>query len=351
MSTTLDESSAQPLEGVLQGPFGSLVRDQYGIDNSDNSALFSPEGRQALTSVLSEYQNAGATIGGAPTYRLTNLRATGKGSQAWEYSPHEIYRLDTNHKMWNRQAAAIARLVYGTQTPIFGLLAPLGDTSGADDAQWNALGSKQHRFAKQRHRPQIEALRDAGIDNFLVEAGRYVPEAEALTELVAETGGRTLAFSFEAPQSRVPDSAFPDLRFRDVQDRLHDAGKGRIEVLTGINCVGASAVQGALDRNDLPPIVYPNQLDFGRACCPNTLHAFWRLAEKGSRRTAAETDDYDRLTQELSPSLEEFHKLYRACLQGGARIIGICCGGTPEHVAAAREEFDASTAENFKSRI
>lgn len=136
--------------GVNQGPFGSLIREKYGISNFDNDAVFSAEGIAALTFALKEYKDAGATIGGAPTFRITDHRAAGK-DDAWEYNPARQLVLSSETQERNAKAVDVAREVFGNE--VVGLIAPTADTSGIDDQRWQALGKVQVDWAMQRQRP------------------------------------------------------------------------------------------------------------------------------------------------------------------------------------------------------
>ena len=330
------------IHGVIPGPFGSLVRDEYGIDNRNSADLFSERGQRALTKVHERYRDAGATIGSAPTFRLTNLRAgDGKNGQ-WELPKNGELQFDVQIAEWNRHAVqSIARKVYDERTLIAGLVAPIADTSGGDDARWKALASNQFAWVKERQRPQVRALIEAGVDLILVEAARYFDEAKAIADLTLEYGGKAAAISFETDKPEFPDPDHPNTTFTQVADILNDRARGKIPVLTGVNCTGATTIRQLLEKDDVPQIVYPNELDFGREEAKWVdRRRFEMLAEKGDRRTQQEETEFRYMRDAFTTSPEEFEALWKRCLKSRVQVIGVCCGGTPDHVRLARQVYD-----------
>lgn len=328
MNTTTQEPQ---FEGVLQGPFGSFVRNEFGVDNKNHARLFSEAGLRALREVLTRYRDSGATVGGAPTFAVSNQRLQeGQWDAAPEWGPYAT---------WNRSAAQLAHHVYGKSQAIFGLLAPATDTSGGDDAGWQALGNRG-AWAQARHRPQVETLRGAGIDSFLVEAGRYIDEAKALAALVAETGGKRLAFSFEAPGAQVPDPQY-QLSFEQAKAEIIDAAHGRIEILVGMNCVGATAITRAIESGEHLDIAYPNQSDFGAIDDAGRAEYIALLHRPAGSLLTTEQARLTELQNRTLTTPEQFEQCWKVCLQARTKIIGVCCGGNPELTALARKTWNA----------
>lgn len=325
--------------GVFPGPFGNVIRDEWGINNQDPHAVFSPEGQLALHSTQRE-QAPFTTVGSCATFRTTNLRAgDGKDGQ-WDVS--KTPEFDPRMKAYNQLAVRIARAANESEKRLIGLLAPLSDTSGGDDEKWQSLTrSQQIEWARRRHAPQVEALYLAGIRHFQLEAGRYVPEAIALAQVVDETGGEGLAFCFEAADGVVPDPEYQNLPFNDVREKMQEIIRGRIITQVGINCVGVSAVKKALDGNELLDIVYPNTLDFSRDKDGKLRKELVTLSEK-KNRSDEDNVRLGKITTELTTTTEQFIELWRMCLQAKVKAISGCCGGTTELVKKAKMVLDES---------
>lgn len=333
---TPDISEITSTYGVFPGPFGNVVRT-YGINNSNPHALFSPQGQLALHSVLQE-QAPHTTVGSAPTFRATNLRAGDGRNDQWDVSNKP--KFDPMMGEYNKLAVRIARAAHGSKKRIVGLLAPLSDTSGGDDSKWQTLTNAQKlEWARRRHAPQVEALYLAGIRYFQLEAGRYVPEAIALAQVVDEVGGEGLAFCFEAPDGRVPDPENQNLRFKNVCEQMQEITRGRIITQVGINCVGVSAVQKALDSGESLDIVYPNTLDFGKDQSGKLREEFVALSEK---KDSSPIDQVRlaTITETLTTTPKEFAELWKICLQARVQAISTCCGGTTTLVELAKKVWD-----------
>lgn len=324
--------------GVNQGPFGSLIRDKYGIDNSRQDAIFSPEGLAALRLVLTSYKDAGANIGGAPTFRLTDFRASADSD--WEYDPAKRLYLQDSTTGRNQQAVELVRQVFGER--IVGLVAPICDTSGKHDEKWSALGKNQVDWAIQRQEPQIQVLHQAGVDVIWGEAFRYRNEALALVRSAKKVGAKAVVVSFEANENGVPDPenggsyTFTDLK-RDLQAEAGD----ELEVFVGANCTGIKNISRIWARGDLVDVAYPNSLNFG----DHDKLEFATLVER-PHKTPQESARIKRMLADFATPLPDFVDFWReAFRERGVKIAGGCCGTTPAHTWVAKQAFNEAQAE------
>lgn len=328
------------IEGVNQGPFGSLVRKLHGINNADNNALFSEKGTAALRDVLALYRDAGANIGGAPTFRLTDLRARSRVDEDWKYNSEAGLSLDPVTVERNKTAVSIARGVFGRDGFVVGLVAPITKTCGGHDERWKSLGANQVDWAFQRQLPQISVLQETGVDAVWGEAFRYEGEAIALARAVRETRAKVLVVCFESNEGKFPDPQAGDgYGFAEMKADLKREAGSDVQVMIGVNCTGVSSVKRILDAGNLLDVVYPNTLDFGGVSV-DVKTEFVRLAEKLDR-SEAETERYKKLTGELFTQDADFEKIWKQCLGTGVKVIGVCCGGTPELVKKARDIYEA----------
>lgn len=321
--------------GVCPGPFGSLVREKYGIDNSNPGALYSLPGQEALRSVLSEYNQAGATFVSAPTFRLTDLRP-GDNDENWDFEPGAKFGLSSSMDIRIQKAVRLARIVHSDR--IVGLVSPLGDTSGKHDERWRLLGPNKVDWAMQRHRPQIEALLRRGVPAIWGEAFRYHEEAIAVARLAKQLGAMALTICFEANEKGVPDPESGKSFIDTKEDLKKEAGSG-IDVFVGANCTGIKNIRWIWQRKDHIDAAYPNSLNFS----DTQKEEFATLVENPSP-TEADKLRIAEMQAYYATSLQEWVKFFREAFSNqGVLIAGGCCGTTPEHTWVARQAFNEAT--------
>lgn len=312
---------------VLSGPFGSQA-PRYGLTTRQ---IFADERLDIARAILQEFRDAGTTVGVTPTF---GANARGPDEKPFDRSLQE----------WNSQAANITQQVFQGRR-ILGSIAPLLDTSGSDDHLWPERGAK---WARKRHAPQIDALRSAGVSGFLAEAVRYADEGKALARLLEDSGAEEFICSFEA---RDLEGKFPhqrDLTFEQIRNELVLSTRGKINIGIGINCASAEDCTRVLENEPKGVIdaVYPNKAKVGNG---HETANFITLSQK-TKRTLKEDDEYDRLGKILQTGEEELRTLVQRCFEQRAKLIGICCGGTPEDVRFLRGLTDAHNSQNTKRR-
>jgi homocysteine S-methyltransferase len=223
-----------------------------------------------------------------------------------------VHGLERQAREINRRGARLARdvresmgrdvLVLGSMGPLGKYLAPLG-TLTADEA-------------REAFREQAEALLEGGVDAFVVET---------FSDL-AEIGLAVAAVRSVTDLPIVAQMAFTD-------EGVTFMGRGAGEVARhlrslpveaiGANCsVGSSVLYDVLERmvpeaGGLPLAIQPN------AGLPS------RIGE--------------RLIYLSSPAY--MAEYAGRMVQAGARLVGGCCGTTPQHTAAMREVLDRRAPE------
>lgn len=335
----------EKFRGVLPGPTGSEVRRRFGINNGNLGEMFgTEEGLRAVRAVTESYLDA--TIGTASTFRITGHRAVTTGK--WAFDPHANLELDPDHRRWNEAAVQIARAIY-TRRAIFGSVAPITNTSenSRDDAAYLGIGDRNTRieFSRQRQLPQLRVLANAGVDGLLGEAFRFRDDALGFARAAADCGVKLVVVSFEPSESGFPDpEAAPDgYSFDDMRKELQSVVGSDVTVLVGVNCTGTRLTQRLIDQREPLDVVYPNSADMCQPLAPATVkQIFAELSEAcdGTMRDRI----FSLLSSAVATPIDRLEALWRSALEAGASTIGICCGGTPEHVKAARRVFDAHVA-------
>ncbi|HEY7589482.1 MAG TPA: bifunctional homocysteine S-methyltransferase/methylenetetrahydrofolate reductase [Candidatus Limnocylindrales bacterium] len=299
--------AAGPLLG--DGAMGTLLHSR-GIPQRaclDELATTRPD---LVGAIHREYLDAGADIIETATFGANRIRLAGFGLEA------EAHR-------FNRRAAQVAREardVAGRDALVGGSIGPLGaptrELVHLDDAKVRAA-----------YREQIDGLLEGGVDLFIIETHTDVAhlllaieEARAAANLpiVAElTFGEDLVL----PDGTTPEAAAIALAVANVE-------------AIGVNCgAGPKACLEALEAMDR-----------------------WLGAGNGSPSPARSIMPNAGLPQRIEGKFvyaappEYFAGMVPRFVEAGARIVGGCCGTTPEHIGAMRAALDAVTAADQRAR-
>ncbi|CAN5241315.1 bifunctional homocysteine S-methyltransferase/methylenetetrahydrofolate reductase [soil metagenome] len=252
-----------------------------------------------------DYINAGAEIIETNSFSGNRIKLANNGLE------NDVWKIN----VWAAKIARNAREIAGQPTFVAGsvgptgkLLPPLGDT---------ALDELDYAFKEQ-----MEALLAGGVDLFLIETMSSLEEtaiavraARSLSKLpvVAQ-----LSFSVEG---HTLLGATPE----DVVRLLRDLGDDMPDVI-GINCgAGPGPVFDSLIR--LTTAVRTLGIDADKlsfSCLPNA----GQPSLIGGRPVFMSKPHY------CASYIEPY-------LRAGAKIVGGCCGTTPEHIKAMRKSLDS----------
>jgi homocysteine S-methyltransferase len=270
---------------VFDGAMGTQLYERGVLYNAcvEELNVSRPE---LVTKVHDDYLRAGAQLIEANTFGANALRL-------------EKYGLSSRMRELNAAGVRVARAAAGSQAYVAGAIGPsgyfLGEAghSSAEDlarVRENALG-------------QAHALVEAGVDALLVETVRQTPELRATVEAAVE-----------AAQGRVPVIASVSL---DESGRMAE-GTPAEEVARLAREWGASVV--GVNCSDGPMAV---------------LAAVEKMARVGIPLLAAPNAGLPRRVDErmVYVSTPEYFGVYaRRMIRVGVRLVGGCCGTTPEHL-------------------
>jgi S-methylmethionine-dependent homocysteine/selenocysteine methylase len=254
------------------------------------SALLQPGSSETLERIHADYVTAGAEVLTANTFRThaRNLSAAGLESRAAELTARAVGLA--------RRAAAGRAWVAGSQAPL-------------EDCYSPQLVPPQSQLVRE-HREMAAHLADAGVDLILVETQNTIREAVAATTAAVKTGLPVLV-SFVCGE---------DGRLLSGQS-LTDAARAVLPLGANgllVNCGPAPTMLATLIElraasHGLPCGVYAN---VGRA---DPVQGW------------VNTDAHD-------PG--GYAGYARRWLTEGARLVGGCCGTTPEHIRQLRRLLD-----------
>ena len=272
---------------VLDGGFGSMLI-AAGLEPGRAPDWWTLERPDAVAAVHRGYVAAGSDVIHANTFGATpaKLAAAGLAGRCREVNAAAV--------VLARSACAPGTLVAGDIGPTGLLLAPVGAATGAE--------------LQASFREQAAALAGAGVDLLSIETMFDLREALAALAAARETGLPVMAsMTFEAR----PRGFFTIMgnRLEDALAALEVAGADAV----GCNCsVGPEAMVGmvraAVSAVKVPVAAQPNA---------------------GQPQALAEGVVY-----EASPAA--FASQAVAMVRAGARLVGGCCGTTPEYIRAVR---------------
>ncbi len=285
---------ARPL--LLDGAMGTLLFSR-GIPQRASLDELVESHPDVVGAIHREYAVAGADILETCTFGANRLRLT-------------PYGLADRAGRLNRRAAQLAREardVAGRDVLVAGSIGPLAaPIHGPDHPDERAL--------RGAIREQVEGLLEGGVDLLLIETASdlhdlllAVAEARALCDLPVVTS-MTFGEDLAAMDGTTPEVAARALAAAGV-DAL------------GVNCgVGPVACLDALGQmagaTDVPTLIMPN------AGLPARVQGQFVYA--------------------AGPAY--FADAVPGFLAAGARLVGGCCGTTPEHIAAMRQVLDKEIA-------
>ena len=240
----------------------------------------------ALVDLQRRYAAAGSDIIYAPTFQAQPIALERVGL-------HKQTEAINAHLVALTRSAAPEALVAGDLTT----LAAFCDSYDPD----------KFDLLVENYRVQIAGLLEGGADLLAAETLMYPQEAEAILTAAELEGAGAVMYTF----TMQPDgSLFSGRDAAPVLKELEDAGACAV----GFNCVAAdmmtSSLVSRLRRYVKGPLV----------CKPNA--GIPLIGDDGLAHYP------------MAP--EEFGKILADCAAAGAKVLGGCCGTTPEHIAAVK---------------
>lgn len=297
--------------GVVLGD-GAMGTMLFNVGHSSDECLESLNASDpgTVSSIHRQYINAGADVIEANTFGGNRFRLATHG-------------LQENVRDFNKRGVRLVREereISGTSVLVAGSIGPTGRTI-------EPFGTLSREEATDGFREQVEYLLEAGVDLLVIEtmgslgemecaidAARACSDLPIVAMMTFAEDGRTLS-------GRQPAEIVRALAAREVE-------------VIGANCsVGPQRLLGVMRAMSEEIALLPagSRAPF-LACMPN---AGWPT-RVGSRIVYRSSPEY-------------FAEFARSAVEAGARLIGGCCGTTPEHIAAMRIAIDEINAANGQS--
>jgi 5-methyltetrahydrofolate--homocysteine methyltransferase len=217
----------------------------------------------------------------------------------------------------NRAAARLARQAVDAHCAATGKKAIVAGSIGPTGELFEPLGALTHQTAVAGFAEQAAALAEGGVDVLWVETMSSTEEIAAALEAAKATGLPVCATMTFDTASRSMMGVTP-------------AGFAEFTVTAGADFIGANcgigpaellhSVEGILQANDTVPVV-------AKGNCGIPAYVEGAIHYHGTPELMAEYALFAR--------------------DAGARIIGGCCGTTPDHVAAMVRALDGTPKRAF----
>ena len=237
----------------------------------------------AVREVHGAYLDAGADILETNTFAANRFRL----------SPHG---LEEQVAEINRAGVEIAREVAGADAWVAGAMGPLG-------VRIEPFGPIAKSEAREVFAEQALALAEAGVDLFVLETFAHLPELVEAVHAVRSVSDLPIVAQVAVGAGGVTREG---VKSADAAAALAQAGAD----VVGVNCSDAlsalASLQGMRNATDLPLSCQPN------AGAPKDVEG---------RKIYLGSPDY-------------FVAWGRRAIRQGARLLGGCCGTTPEHIRA-----------------
>ncbi|HEU0037361.1 MAG TPA: bifunctional homocysteine S-methyltransferase/methylenetetrahydrofolate reductase [Kofleriaceae bacterium] len=279
---TLGEAIASgPL--LLDGAMGSLLYERGVLHTRsyDELNLSQPE---LILNVHKDYVHAGAELVETNTF----------GANRMALARHGLVEQGAEI---NRKAVELARTAAGDRAYVGGAVGPTGVKFGIASASERKLA----RFALAE---QIDTLVLAGVDAIILETFTSILEVETAIQVAKERGPRVpvIAMMVFDAQAKSDGGLGP----AEIADRMIAAGADVVGGNCGIGPAELYQVTVSMVGRGRPVIAQPN------AGLPASVEG--------------------RTLYVANP--EHFGVFARRMLKSGVRLVGGCCGTTPEHTRA-----------------
>ncbi|HEY5937028.1 MAG TPA: homocysteine S-methyltransferase family protein, partial [Kofleriaceae bacterium] len=273
-----DAIAAGPL--LLDGAMGSLLYERGVLHTRsyDELTLSQPD---LIRIVHEDYVHAGAELIETNTF----------GANRMALARHGLAEQAT---AINRAAVELARSAAGHRAYVAGAVGPTG-------ARFGIASASERRLARFALAEQIDTLILAGVDALMLETFTSILELETAIAVAKERGRRipVIAMMVFDAQAKSDGGLGP----AEIADRLISAGADVVGGNCGIGPAELYQVAVGMVGRGKPVIAQPN------AGLPASVEG--------------------RTLYVANP--EHFGVFARRMLKSGVRIIGGCCGTTPDH--------------------
>ncbi len=277
---------------VADGAWGTelMKRGLWGGDFPEICNLNAP---YLVEQVAQDYVDAGADIILTNTFGANRLKLKRAGFTG---NIFDINRIGVELS----KKAAQGALVFASIGPTGELLKPLGNF---DEADFIEVFSEQ-----------VKGLLDGGADGIIIETMNDVKEALCALEAVRKTSSLPVGISFSFNKGH---KGFATMMGLSPEQIVKTFSNKKLDIV-GANC-------GSITIEDMIAVA--------RAMKKFTLLPLWVKTNAGLPLLKDKKTIYPQTPEEIVSFVP-------GLIEAGAKIIGGCCGTTPEHIKRIREKVD-----------
>ena len=275
---------------LMQGPMGSMLSSELGAQDIP-AAYWNVAEPQEVTRIHQQYADAGAQV------LLTNtFQATAPAL--------ERDHIESSVSMVCAEAVAAAHAAGGRN--VVGVIGPCG-------IEWFHKDEPEYRQARDAYREQAYALFSAGVQACMLETFTFIRDLEpALAGLADVSDGMPVFVSFVVDDEGNLLGDGLNIEAACIWAEKHGAQA------VGVNCCS---------------------VDAATSCVPRMAHSSRGFIMARPYASLPVRDDEGCLVWNEDAVALASASVQWAC--DGARIVGVCCGGTPASTCAIAEELDA----------
>src|SRR5215510_3635512 len=278
---------------VCDGAMGTMLYGKGVFINKSFDALNLTQ-PDLVASVHEEYVRAGADVIETNTFGANRVKL---GSFGLAEKLHDI----------NAEGAKLARRAAGTKAYVAGSIGPLGIRI----EPWGKTGVDE---AREYFREQAQALLDGGVDLFVLETFRDLNEIGAAIDAVRSLTDLPIIAQMTTEEDGNTLDGTPPERFAPELER-------RGATILGVNCaVGPGPMLDTIER----------------------MEAVTKLGLSAQPNAGKPRDVEGRNIYLCSP--EYMASYARRFILHNVRLVGGCCGTTPEHIKQIKAAVRAGTA-------
>jgi homocysteine S-methyltransferase len=268
---------------LLDGAMGSLLYER-GVLHTRSYDELNQSQPELIRTVHRDYVHAGAELIETNTFSANRIALTRHG-------------LADQAAAINRAGVALARSAAGERAYVGGAVGPSG-------VKHSIASASERRLARFALAEQIDTLVLAGVDAIVLETFSSILELEMAIDVAKERGPRVPVFAMMVFGADLKSDG--GLGPAEIADRLVAAGADVVGANCGIGPSELYQVAVGMVGHGRPVIAQPN------AGLPASVEG--------------------RTLYVANP--EHFGVFARRMLKSGVRLVGGCCGTTPDHTRA-----------------
>lgn len=279
---------------VGDGGWGTLLI-KAGMQAGECPELWNITHPDFVSDIAKAYKNAGADLVSTNSFGGNRIKL-------------KSYGLEDKAKDLNRQSAYLTRKAVGEHHHVLASIGPCG--------KFLMMGDVSEDELYEAFKEQAVALEEGGADACTIETMVDLDEAKCAVRAVKENTKLEIVVSFTFMRSS-DGTRFNTIMGTTPEMFINEIKQMGVNIL-GVNCtLGTEGMSALLQKmyafeKEVPFLVYPN------AGQP-------QLTEEGIL--------YPETPAMFAQHVQDYYK-------NGARIIGGCCGTTPEHIRAIRNEVE-----------